>query len=481
MSATTIIQQQSYPMLIGDEWVSSGEVRTVRLPFDGSPVAEVFDADEALAGRAVEAAVRGATAMAALTQHERAELLDRMRRLLERDAAEFTQLVCCETGKPIREARTEVQRAQQNLVACADEARRLHGEVIPMESAPIGKGRWALTVREPIGVVGAITPFNVPLNLGLHKIGPAFAAGNAVVHKPATQTPLSALRLARLIQEAGAPPGAYNVLTGPGAAVGGTIVADPRIAMITFTGSVPVGEEIRARAGLRRVTLELGANCSVILEPDTDLDALVPRCVVGSFSHSGQVCISVQNIHVHEKIADDFTGRFLAATRTLKIGHPLEEATDISSLITVPEAERVESWIRRARDGGAQVLTGGARHGATIEPTILTNAAPDLDICCREVFGPVVVLHRYRELDQAVEAVNASQYGLQAGLCTRDLEKAFRYARRIQVGGVIINDVPTFRADHMPYGGVKKSGVGREGPRYAIEEMTDMKLICWRV
>jgi acyl-CoA reductase-like NAD-dependent aldehyde dehydrogenase len=300
------------------------------------------------------------------------------------------------------------------------------------------------------------------------------------VHKPSGNTPLSALRLARLVQEAGAPPGAYNVLTGPGGKLGPQLITDPRIAMITFTGSVPVGEQIRSQMGLRRATLELGSNSSVILEPDCDLDMLIPRCVVGSFAHSGQVCISVQNIYVQESIEREFIDRFTAATRKLKIGHPHDESTDVSSLITVGEAERVEKWIERAVSHGARLVTGGKRHHATVEPAILTDVAPDLEICCKEVFGPVVVIHRYRKLEDAVAAVNAGEYGLQAGLCTRDIGKAFEAARQLRVGGVIINDVPAYRADHMPYGGVKKSGIGREGPPFAVEEMTELKLICWR-
>jgi len=478
--ATATIEKKEFPMLIGGEWVRSGALRTINLPYDGTPVGEVYEADAATAESAVSAAQAGASAMAGLTPYERAELLERMRRLLERDAREFALLVCYETGKPIREARLEVERCQQTLIASADAARNLRGEVIPMEAAPIGKGRWAMTVREPLGVIGAITPFNYPLNLALHKIGPALAAGNSVVHKPSGNTPLSALRLARLIHEAGAPVGAYNAVSGSGGKLGPPLIADPRVAMITFTGSVPVGEQIRAQIGLRRVTLELGSNSSVILEPDCDLDMVVPRCVTGSFTHSGQVCISVQNIYVHESIEKEFSERFVAATQKLKMGHPLDESTDVSSLITLGEAERVEEWIERARSRGARVITGGKRQNATIEPTILTDVAPDLEVCCREVFGPVVVLHRYRALREAIDAVNAGEYGLQAGICTRDIGRAFQTARQLRVGGVIVNDVPTYRADHMPYGGVKKSGIGREGPHFAVEEMTELKLVCWR-
>jgi len=474
------IEKQSFPMLIGNDGVRTPQVRTICLPYDGTPVGEVYDADAATVDRAVVAAQKGAEAVASMTQYERAELLRRMRTLLERDAEEFARLVTLETGKTIREARGEVARAQQTLAASADEARRLQGEVVPMEAAPTGKGRWAMTVREPLGVIAAITPFNFPLNLALHKIGPALAAGNSVVHKPSENTPLSALRLARLAVEAGAPAGAYNVVTGPGEETGRQIVNDPRIAMITFTGSPEVGQEIRTAAGLRRVTLEMGSNSSVILEPDCDLDLLIPRCVLGGYALAGQVCISVQNIYVHESIAEDFTGRFVAGVKALKIGHPLDESTDMASLITETAAKRVESWIKRAVARGARLLTGGTRRGAIIEPAVLTDVPADDDVCCKEAFGPLVVLHRYPRLDDAINAVNASAYGLQAGICTRDIGRAFDAARKLRVGGVMVNDVPAFRVDLMPYGGTKMSGVGREGPRYAVEEMTELKLICWR-
>jgi acyl-CoA reductase-like NAD-dependent aldehyde dehydrogenase len=477
---TASIEKKEFPMLIGGEWVRTSSRRTITLPYDGTPVGEVYNADAATADRAVSAAQAGAAAVAKLSQYERAELLDRMRQLLQRDAAEFALLISCECGKPIREARMEVDRSVQTLIASASAARNLRGDVIPMEAAPIGKGRWAMTVREPLGVIGAITPFNFPLNLAMHKIGPALAAGNSVVHKPAGNTPLSALRLARLTLEAGVPPGAYNVVTGPGGTLGPLLINDPRVAMITFTGSVPVGEQIRVQVGLRRATLELGSNSSVILEPDCDLDLLIPRCVTGSFAHSGQVCISVQNIYVQESIQSEFVDRFVAAIQKLKIGNPLDDNTEISSLINEREAERVEQWIGRACSSGAKLIAGGKRQNATIEPAILMDVAPDMELCCKEVFGPVAAIHSYGKLDEAVNAVNASEYGLQAGLCTRDIAKAFTAARQLRVGGVIINDVPAYRADHMPYGGVKKSGVGREGPEFAVEEMTELKLICWR-
>jgi acyl-CoA reductase-like NAD-dependent aldehyde dehydrogenase len=477
---TAITERRDFPLWIGNEEVKTGSVRTISLPYDGTPLGDVYEADEATLARAIEAAERGAQAMAALSLYERAELLDRLRRLLARDEEEFARLIASESGKTIREARIEAQRGQQTLQASADAARSLHGEVVPMEASPAGKGRWAITVREPLGIIGAITPFNFPLNLPLHKIGPALAAGNSVVHKPSENTPLSALAFARLVREAGAPAGAYNVVTGLGETIGRSLVADERLGMITFTGSVPVGEEIRAQAGLRRVTLELGNNSSVIIEPDADLETLLPRSVGASFAQAGQVCLSVQNIYLQESIADAFTERFVAATRALKIGHPLEESTDVASLINQREAERVESWIGRARRDGARVLTGGTRRGAVVEPTVLGSVLPGHEIACKEVFGPVVSIHRYDKLEDAIARVNASPYGLQVGICTENLTRAFRAARALRFGGVMVNDVPAYRADQMPYGGMKKSGIGREGPRYAVEEMTELKLICWK-
>jgi len=470
----------NFELFVGGEWIGAGDQDTVRLPYDGSLVGTLPVADEKLLRKAVLAAREGAKAMAALANFERADLLDRIREGVRQNAEEFSQLVCSETGKPIKEARVEVDRCQQTLLAASIEARQLHGEVVPMDFAPMGKGRMAMTVREPVGVIAAITPFNVPLNLALHKIAPALAAGNAVIHKPAERTPLSAVRLARVIAEAGAPRSAYNLLNGSGAKLGAAMLADPGIDMLTFTGSVPVGEQIRSQAGLKRVTLELGNNSAVVIEPDADRETAVTRTVQGAFGHSGQVCISVQRVYVHSSIAASFVEQLKAATEKLKIGHPREESTEISSLIDEPAAKRVEEWIQEAVQGGAKVVTGGARRFATIPPTILTHVPVSSRISCQEAFGPVVAIYPYDKLDDAIDQVNNTPYGLQAGIFTNDLQRAFRSARKFQVGGVLINDVPMWRADHMPYGGVKHSGIGREGPRYAIEEMTDLKLICWK-
>jgi acyl-CoA reductase-like NAD-dependent aldehyde dehydrogenase len=471
---------ETHPIYIGGEPVQVGAERTIPLPYDGSPVAKVQEASASIVDRAVTAAKQGQRAMAAMSNAERSDLLFRLHAILSREVAEIGRLICLETGKPIKEARLEADRGLQTLLVSAIEARNLHGEAIAIDGAPIAKGRMAMTVREPVGVIAAITPFNLPFNLAMHKIAPAIGCGNAVVHKPAEQTPLSAMRIAEGLREAGAPAGAYNLITGEGRPLGEAIVGHPGINMITFTGSVPVGKWLRANCGLKKLTLELGNNSGVIIEPDADLDLAVARTVVGGFSHSGQVCISVQRIYAHESIADRFTEALKAAVEKIKIGHPLEESTDQSSLVSENAAKRVESWVQESLTQGGRMVTGGARRYATIPPTVLQDVPETAKAMAQEIFGPVVTVNRYKTLDQAISMVNNSPFGLQSGIFMRDLEKAFRTARQLQVGGVIINDIPTFRADPMPYGGVKESGLGREGPRYAMEEMTDPKIIVWR-
>jgi acyl-CoA reductase-like NAD-dependent aldehyde dehydrogenase len=471
---------QEHLLPIGDEWVRTEKMDTIRLPYDGSVVMQVPQGDPALVHRAVEAARNAALVLENWSNYERAELLDRIAGLLRRDSAAFASAISQETGKPISEARVEVDRSLQTLLASSIVARGLHGEVVPIDGAPIGAGRMAMTIRQPLGVIGIITPFNVPLNLAMHKLGPALAGGNAVVHKPSEQTPLSALKLAHIIREAGAPAGAYNVVTGPGETVGRALV-ESDVDMITFTGSVPTGKAIRAAAGLKKVTLELGGNSAVIIEPDADLDAAVTRVVQGGYGFSGQICISVQRVYVHESVASDFRGKLVAAVEKLRVGHPSEDGSQISSLISEEAARRVESWTHEAAQAGATVLTGGTRSHATIQPGVLADVPESSTFMRNELFGPLVAVNRYANLDDAIERVNGTPFGLQAGIYTQHLQRAFQAARKLRAGGVLINDVPTFRADHMPYGGTKNSGIGREGPRYAVEEMTEPKLICWRV
>lgn len=468
-------------MHIGGSLVKTAQPQPVELPFDGSVVATVYQAQKEQVEQAVAAAKAAAPLMREMTLDERSTILRKAYyRALERKD-ELARAVCEETGKPIKEANIEVERGAMTLLFSSEEAHRLHGEVVPMDASPAGKGRWAMTVREPLGVIAAITPFNFPFNLAMHKIGPALAGGNTIVHKPASTTPISGLIMAGIFEECGLPAGALNVITGPGGVIGDLLVFHKDVAMVTFTGSLEVGVRLRNLAGLKRVTLELGNNSAVILEDDANLDEAVPRCVAGSFAHSGQVCISVQRIFVHQKIRNEFLERMVESTRKLKVGHPMDPATDVSSLITTKEADRVEGWISEARDGGAKVLTGGTRHRATIEPTVLADVPASSSIACKEAFGPVVGVNSYDTLDQAIGMVNDSDYGLQAGIYTRDIQKAFYAAKKVHVGGFMINEVPQYRVDQMPYGGVKLSGTGREGPKYAIEEMTEPKLVCWKV
>ena len=469
-----------YPMWIDGREVRTAEPLTVRIPFNGEPCATVFAASFTELSLAVQAARRAAPIMRELTRDQRSTILRRASARLLDQREEFALTISSESGKPLREGRLEVERAASTLLFSSEEAHRLAGEVVPMDASAAGQGRMAFTVREPLGVIAAITPFNFPLNLSVHKIGPALAAGNSLVHKPASATPVSALKLARLFSECGLPRGALNVVTGPGAAIGDYLVEHPAIRMITFTGSAEIGLRIRARAGLKRVTLELGNNSSLIVEPDADLAECVARAVPGAYAHSGQVCISVQRIFVHASVAAEFTQRFAATAGALCIGHPLDPATEVSSLITESEAIRVESWVHESLAQGAIAVQSGPRAKATLPPVVLTHVPHESPLQRKEAFGPVACIEEYTSLDSAIARVNDSDYGLQAGIFTRDLEKAFRAAHAVEVGGFLINDVPQFRADQMPYGGVKLSGSGREGPRYAIEEMTEPKLICWR-
>lgn len=467
-------------MQIGGEPVRTPEKKPVLLPFDGTTVGVIFNAGKQEVDQAVAAAKAASSVMREMTLHERAAILRKAwQRLMDRQE-EFAKAISSESGKPVKEARIEAERSALTLLFSSEEAHRLHGEVVPMDASPAGKGHLAITVREPLGVIAAITPFNFPLNLAMHKIGPALAGGNAVVHKPASTTPISAVMMADLFLECGLPKGALNVITGPGGFIGEQLVFHKDIAMISFTGSPEVGLRLRNLAGMKRVALELGNNSAVIIEDDANLNEAVPRCVAGSYAHSGQVCISVQRIFVHQAVRDEFVERFADAAGKLKLGHPHDGATDISSLITEQEAERVESWIQEAVRHGARLVAGGRRQRATLEPAVLTDVPPTASVFCREAFGPVAGINSYSALEEAIEQVNNSDYGLQAGIYTRDIHKAFSAARRVHVGGFLINQIPQYRVDQMPYGGVKLSGTGREGPKYAIEEMTELKLICWK-
>ncbi|WP_205747796.1 aldehyde dehydrogenase family protein [Desulforhopalus sp. IMCC35007] len=462
---------------INGRWVPTEQTLTIHSPFDGHLVGEVSVATSSQVSLAIDAAERTRPAMRALSAYERGEILDRVAELFDKRRHEAAAILCAEAAKPLNAALAEIDRTVQTYHFAADEARRLSGEMIPIDAAPGGKGRFGFTIQEPLGIIAAITPFNFPFNLVAHKIGPAFAGGNTVVLKPASQTPFSAFFTAELFHDAGLPAGALNVVTGSGAVVGDVLVEDERIAMVTFTGSPPVGKAIKAKAGLKKVTLELGSNSAVIIDQGVDIDTLIDRCVVGAFSFQGQVCISLQRIFVHSSLYADLCQKMVIATKKLNGGQPDKATTDYSALISEKDADRVQQWIKTAEDDGATVLCGGERTGNMVSPAILTNVAKGLKVSCQEVFGPVVVIWPFDELGDAIDQVNDSVYGLQAGIYTPLLDNALHAAKKLEVGGVMINDIPTFRVDQMPYGGVKESGTGREGLHYAVTEMTEMKLV----
>ena len=397
--------------------------------------------------------------------------------LLEKYQEELATLICREAGKAWKYSLGEVARAIETFQFSAEEAKRIHGETVPMDASAAGEGRVGFYFRSPVGVVAAITPFNFPLNLVAHKVGPGLAAGNTIVLKPASTTPLTAIRLGEILEEAGLPPGAFNVVVGPGDTVGDWLVADPRVRKVSFTGSPPVGEAIIRRAGLKKVTMELGNNSGTIIEPDANLDDAVPRCVMSAFANSGQVCISLQRLYVHRAIAAEFTERFIAATAKLKVGNPLDRDCDVGPMISEAEAKRAEAWINEAVKEGAAVLAGGKREGRFLYPTVLAKVRPEMKVMCTEAFAPLVSIYEYENFEDAVQMMEDSPYGLQAGIYTTDLRKAFYAVEHINAGGIMINDTAIFRVDHMPYGGNKMSGLGREGVRFAVEEMTNLKMV----
>jgi glyceraldehyde-3-phosphate dehydrogenase (NADP+) len=414
---------------------------------------------------------------------ERAAVLRKVSEGLLARKQELSLLLVGEVGKTIREAQTEVERASATFLAAAEEAKRIAGEVIPFDAVPAGAGRRGFAFKVPIGTVVAITPFNFPLNLAAHKVAPAIAAGNCVVLKPASQTPLTGLALGKAILDAGFPPAGLSVLPGPGGTLGAALVGDPRPRMVTFTGSAEVGRRIAASAGLKRLAMELGSNSAVIVTASADLEAAAARIVTGAFALAGQVCISVQRVLAHRKIYGDLTGRIIGLASRLRVGDPLEAGTDMGPMISPEAARGLKAWIDQAAEQGAEVRLGGDHRGTLFSPTVLTAVPTAAEVWKEEAFGPVVCINPYDGLEEAVEAVNRSKYGLQAGIFTASLDEAFQAVYDLEVGGVMVNDVPTYRVDHMPYGGVKDSGLGREGLKYAIDEMSETKLVCfnfWR-
>ena len=468
---------QRHKLLIANEWVDAKDTITVRSPFTGEVVAEVAKAGPDEMERAVQAAVRAFEETRKLSSARRSEILQKAVAGLARRKEELARTITLENAKPIRLSRAEVDRAMATFTIASEEAKRIGGEVLPLDLNAASEGRLGITRRFPLGPIFAISPFNFPLNLVAHKIAPAIAAGNTVVLKPASSTPLIAILLGEILVEAGMPAGMVNVVP-CGADLADRVVADDRFKLVTFTGSPAVGWELKRKAGKKRVALELGGNAAVVVHDDADLDLAVERSVNGAFAYSGQVCISVQRIYLQEKIADLFAQKFLERTKTLVVGDPLDEKTDLGPMIDEGALRKTQEWVDEAARGGAKVLCGGTREGRFFPPTVIENATPAMKIHCAEAFAPLVNLYRYRDFGEALAAVNDSPYGLQAGVFTRDVGRIFRAFEALEVGGVIVNEAPTWRADHMPYGGEKDSGFGREGVRYAIEEMTELRILA---
>jgi acyl-CoA reductase-like NAD-dependent aldehyde dehydrogenase len=468
---------QRRKLLIGNEWVDGPETISVRSPHTGEVIGEVAKAGPAEMERAVQAAVRGFEETRKLSSIRRSEILQRTAAGLARRRDEIARAITLENAKTIKLSRSEVDRAVATFTIASEEAKRIGGEVLPLDLNAQSEGRLGLTRRFPLGPIFGIAPFNFPLNLVSHKVAPSMAAGNTIVLKPATATPVSALLLGEVLLEAGMTPGMVNV-TPCGADLADKLVADDRFKLVTFTGSPVVGWELKRKAGRKRVVLELGGNAAVIVHDDADLEMAVERAVTGSFAYAGQVCISVQRIYLHEKIADVFTQKFLERTKQLVMGDPLDEKTDLGPMIDEKSVERTQAWVDEAAKGGAKVLCGGKREGRFFPPTVITDVKPQMKVHCNEVFAPIVNLYRYRDFPEALKAVNDSDFGLQAGVFARDVGRVFQAFETLEVGGVIVNDVPSWRVDHMPYGGEKDSGQGREGVRYAIEEMTTLRLLA---
>ena len=462
--------------LIGGEWRGSDDVLEVRFPYDGSLVDSVSMASAADMDDAMAAAAEGFEITRKLPSHRRSEILMNMVGLLRERFEEVVDAMILEGGKNRKTAIGETTRALETLKVSAEEARRIGGEVFSIDWTAAGENRQGFTRRQPVGTVLGITPFNYPINLACHKIGPAIAAGNPIIIKPAEKTPLSSIILAEIVLEAGFPPGAFSMLNawGPESE---KMATDPRVAMISFTGSGAVGWMLKSKAGQKKVTLELGGNAGVIVHNDADLADAAGQAAAGAFANAGQNCISVQRLLIQRDVFEEFTDIFVEQVGALKVGDPRDPDVDIGPMISLRDAERAEAWVNEARKAGASLLFGGERDGTMFPPTVMTETAPDMRVNCEEVFAPVVTLSPYETWDDAVALINDSPYGLQAGVFTSDIKRVMDAWDRVEVGGLHINNVSTFRVDHMPYGGVKASGYGREGIRYAIEDMTELRLM----
>jgi acyl-CoA reductase-like NAD-dependent aldehyde dehydrogenase len=471
---------KSARLYVGGKWVTDQEEMPVLDKYTGETIAKVPVASRTTVENAVGAAHDAFPAWSRTPAHKRYQILGKVSQLLEKHQEEIATIICREAGKAWKYSVGEVARSIETYRFSAEEAKRIHGETVPMDASFAGEGRVGFWLRCPLGAVSAITPFNFPLNLVAHKVGPALAVGNTIVLKPASTTPLTAIKLAEILEEAGVPAGVFNLVVGSGGTVGEWLTVDPRIAKISFTGSPPVGDAIVRKAGLKKVTMELGNNSGTIIESDADLASAVPRCVMSSFANSGQVCISLQRLYVHKAVAAEFLRRFVEETKRLKVGNPLEKDCDVGPMIELKEAERAEAWVQEAVREGAKVLFGGKREGPVMYPTILTDVRAEMKVMCQEAFAPLVSIYVYETFEDAVRMVEDSPYGLQAGIYTNDIKKAMYAVDRINVGGVMVNDTSIFRVDHMPYGGNKLSGLGREGVRFTCEEMTSIKMVMIR-
>ncbi len=476
----TITPTRSFGFFLNGNWKAHGREAVVTSPYDHSVIAVVSEAGREDVEVAIASAVQAFEVTRKMTSYQRASALRKVADGIRARREEFARTICQEAGKPIKTSRIEVERAINTFQIAAEESTRIYGEYIPLDTLESTSGRWGLVRRFPLGPVFAITPFNFPLNLVAHKVAPAMAAGCPLILKPAPQTPISSLLLAEIVQESGWPEGAFAVMpmSNETAAL---LVADDRIKLLTFTGSAAVGWQLKSRAGKKRVTLELGGNAGVIVHSDADLEYAAQRCVAGGFSYAGQTCISVQRILVHQPAFQKFSELLLQGVGKLNMGDPMLETTDIPPLIREPDAVRVAEWIEEAVKGGAKLLYGGKRTGAMVEPTVLTGTTAGMRVNCAEIFAPVVTLEPYDDFRDALRQINDSPYGLQAGVLTRDAVLIQMAFEELEVGAVIAGDVPSFRVDQMPYGGVKDSGLGREGLRYSIEDMTERRLLVMAV
>ena len=480
MSQMTVTPAATRGFFVDGKWVEQGELIEIRSPYDQTVIGQVFQGTREHAEGAIAAAVKAFGTTRRLPAFERQRVLRQISLSIAERKDEFTRTLAQEAGKPIRAARTEVERAIFTFQVAAEESTRMYGEYLPLDWQEFTAGRWGIVRRFPIGPIAGITPFNFPLNLVAHKVAPAIAAGCPIILKPAPQTPFSALLLAEVVQLAGWPDGGFNVLPLSNEDAG-LLVTDDRIKLISFTGSAPVGWAIKRNAGKKKVVLELGGNAGVVVHSDADLAYAADRCVAGGFGYAGQTCISVQRILVEHSVYGKFTDLLLSSVAKLRSGDPMDPNTDVGPLIRQSDAVRAYEWVQEAVRGGARLLCGGQRKGSVVEPTVLTGTNPDMKVNCQEVFGPVVTVEPYDDFNQALKQVNNSAYGLQAGLFTRDVKLIFQAYEELEVGGVIAGDIPSFRIDHMPYGGIKDSGLGREGLRYAIEEMTEPKLLVMNI